>query len=66
MMLAVSAKRTRIHYGQVHFCRKHGLIINKKHIDECNILNGANQKVTSYNELLGTTYLYDIPKDTLK
>lgn len=39
LMLAVSANRTRVHWGQNHFCRKHNLIVNKNHIDKCDLIN---------------------------
>ena len=47
LMLAISAKRTMSNYGKRHFCRKHGKLLDKKHIDECDILSkGLNHKVT--------------------
>ncbi len=61
-MLAVTAKRTRIHYGQVHFCRKHGTVVNKDHIDECDVIN-LDKKITHFNEALQSSYLYDMEKD---
>ena len=62
-MLAVSAKRTRVHFGQVHFCRTNNCVVEKTNIDSCNILNAADTKVTQFNNLLANTYLYDIAKD---
>ena len=61
-MLAVKAKRTRIHYGKVHFCRKQGTVVNKSHIDECDVIN-LDKKITHLNEALQSTYLYDMGKD---
>ncbi len=65
-MLAVSANRTRVHFGQVHFCRTHNCVVDKTHIDSCNILNSADTKVTQFNNLLANTYLYDIAKENLE
>ena len=64
--MAVAANRTRIHWGQNHFCRKHNSIVKKDYIDECDLINKKDSKVTQYNELLARTYLYNIPKDKLK
>ena len=33
LMIAVSANRTCVNYGKKHFCRKHGVVINKAHIN---------------------------------
>ena len=66
-MLAISTTKKCIHYSKTQFCKKHGKIVNKHHIDECDILNSENHKqVTSFNDLLQTSYLYDIPKPELK
>ena len=66
-MLAISTTKKCIHYSKTQFCKKHGKIVNKHHIDECDILNSENHKqVTSFNDLLQTSYLYDIPTSKLK
>ena len=61
-MLAVTVKRTTIHYGQVHFCRKQGTVVKKDHIDECGVIN-LDKKITHFNEALQSTYLYDLGKN---
>ena len=33
LIIAVSANRTCVNYGKKHFCRKHGVVINKAHIN---------------------------------
>ena len=50
LMLAVSARRTQTNYGKRHFCRKHGVMVDRKHIDSCDILSTRLKKpVTHYN-----------------
>jgi hypothetical protein len=44
LMLAVSAKRTMIHYGHKHLCITHQCKVDKSHIDECRIFR-ANLRI---------------------
>ena len=39
LILAVSAIRTRVHYGQKHVCRKHELKVDKHYINTCDLIN---------------------------
>ena len=60
--MLVTAKRTRIYYSQAHFSRKHGTVVKKDHIDECDVIN-LEKKITHCYEALQSTYLYDMGND---
>ena len=51
MLLALSASRTKVQWGEKHFCKKHDKVVNKHHIDECDLLYGT-YKPTAFNEEL--------------
>ena len=48
LALAISANRTRVHYGQKHFCVKHDKVVDKHHIDDCHLLKGKHHP-TAFN-----------------
>lgn len=53
LMLSIAANRILVHHGHRHFCKLHTKIIDRQHIDDCNILNNNSaKKVTHYNTLL--------------
>ena len=54
LALAISAKRTRVHFGQRHYCVKHEKIVDKNHIDECDLLKGK-YPTTEFNQELFVT-----------
>ncbi len=64
-MIAISAKRTVVHFGHKHVCRKHCKKVEKLYIDECDLLNKESQKVSCYNELLNKTPLHNLAEDEL-
>jgi hypothetical protein len=67
LMLAVSVNRTLVNYGKRHFCRKHGVVINKTHINDCDCLSrNLSKPVTHYNALLETTSIYDLTSEELE
>ncbi len=67
LMLAVSANRTLTNYGKRHFCRAHGVMIDKKHIDKCDVLARELKKpLTYYNSLLEKTSIYDLEESELQ
>ena len=66
-MLAVTRNRTLVHYGHKHLCATHLCKVDKAQIDVCDHLNEQNRnKVTTFNEDLMTTKLYQLPEDKLK
>ena len=65
LMLAVSANRTRIHFGNKHVCMTHMCKVDKTHIDLCSHLK-SDFKPTEFNNILFTTKLYDIDIGKLK
>ena len=66
-MLAIAANRTLTHFGHRHFCRRHGKLLDKNHIDECSILNPSSEKkVTYYNATLEKTSLHDLKEAELR
>lgn len=65
-MLAIAANITMTNYGKRHFCRSHGVMIDKKHINKCNLLSrGLEKQVTHYNQLLEKTSIYDMEREEL-
>ena len=48
LMLAVSANRTRVNFGNKHACLTQNCKVDKTHIDECTHLKSVF-KVTEFN-----------------
>ena len=40
LALAISTNRTRVHFGQRHYCIRHSKVVDKHHIDVCDLLKG--------------------------
>jgi len=38
LILAASSRCTRLNFGKQHLCKKHGQIVNRTHIDSCDLL----------------------------
>ena len=65
LMLAVTSKRTQIHYKTYHFCKKHRTLVNEDHIDACNLLF-HNKSPTSFNEILIGKQFHTLKDDDKK
>lgn len=59
LMLSVSTNRTQIHFGHRHLCMKHEKVVDKNHIDDCDLLIKDGRVPRQYNELLKKS-LYDM------
>jgi hypothetical protein len=59
LMLAVAAKRTRLHFFERHFCITHQKMVDKRHIDDCELLR-VNLSPTHYNATLEQTPIHMI------
>ena len=58
-MLAVSAKRKKVHFRKKHVCIIHGFLVDKNHIDVCNHLK-LGHKVTEFKLDFQRTRLFSI------
>ena len=66
-MLAISANRTLINFSNRRFCRKHGKIIDKNYINECDCLTiNLVQPLIKYNQIQKKTSLYDLDSQELQ
>lgn len=51
MIFAVSCKRTIVHYDERHYCKEHEKIVNRDHLDECNLITKFG-KPTKFNDII--------------
>ena len=59
-MLAVPMNRTLVNYVKRHFCRKHGVVINKAQKQFDCLSRNLSKPVSHYNALLETTSIYGL------
>ncbi len=64
MIFAVSRGRTLLNYEDRHYCLKHNKLVDRHHIDNCDLIGGIGI-ITQYVNVLNDSELRYIEQPTL-